>query len=173
MASSFPGAVDSFSFTPGVGKGLPYDDYQKVHDGLVAVETFLLPAAAWTSFTPTWTGLTVGNGTYLSNKYALIGSHLVVVEVIFQLGTTSSFTGGLFMSLPVNCTNAGASLGLGSAKYYDSSATSLYPGWAVATAAGTAQLLTNASPMGSVISTVPFTWATSDQICVTLTYQGV
>ncbi len=43
-----------------------------------------LPVGAWTAFTPTWTGLTVGNGTYEVAAYNLIGK-TAFVEISFVL----------------------------------------------------------------------------------------
>lgn len=54
---------------------------------------------AWTSWTPTWTNLTVGNATQ-TGKYMQIGK-LVIARLSFTLGTTSSVGAGPSFTLPV------------------------------------------------------------------------
>lgn len=60
---------------------------------------------AWQSYTPTFTGFTVGNAT-LNFVYCQIGK-TVHVRGICTLGTTSVMTGPLDVSLPVNSTGYG------------------------------------------------------------------
>jgi len=45
--------------------------------------------ATWTSFTPTWTNLTVGNGTYDWSLYSQVND-IVFFSIRFTLGSTSS-----------------------------------------------------------------------------------
>lgn len=54
---------------------------------------------AWQSWTPTLTGITIGNGTINAN-YCQIGK-AVFCRFIFTLGTTSSVTGATSFTLPV------------------------------------------------------------------------
>jgi hypothetical protein len=55
---------------------------------------------AWTSYTPTATNFTVGNGT-IAGKYAQVGK-LIVIRVNFTGGSTSTYTASAFaISLPV------------------------------------------------------------------------
>ena len=66
--------------------------------------------AAWT---PTWTNVTVGNGT-VTAQYAEVGS-LVFGYIKLEWGSTTSQSGDAIFSLPVNCTNvSGIRWGIGS-----------------------------------------------------------
>jgi hypothetical protein len=90
--ADFPGAVASFAFTPAAGKGVPYDDYLKVHDEIIAVETELLAAFTAVAFnaanftaggTQTWT---VQSGDQTTYAYKKTGKFFrLMVEL---LGTT-------------------------------------------------------------------------------------
>lgn len=59
------------------------------------------PSYTWTSYTPTWTGLTTGNGTLNYSEYLQIGK-LVFYRGGFTFGSTTSITASAFApSLPV------------------------------------------------------------------------
>lgn len=55
--------------------------------------------AAWVSYTPTFTNFTVGNGS-VAGHYCQIGK-FVAFKAHLQLGSTSSITGSVTVSLPV------------------------------------------------------------------------
>jgi hypothetical protein len=57
---------------------------------------------AWTSYTPTLAGITLGNGT-MSARYALIGKTMHL-RFDFTLGSTSAITGQARFSLPSGIT---------------------------------------------------------------------
>src|SRR4029079_8516910 len=82
--------------------------------------------AAWTYYTPTWTGLTVGNGTS-SFQWTRAGK-TAFVRGRFTLGSTSSVGGttGFYPSMPTSIENAG--LHTGKALLFDASASTLYTG---------------------------------------------
>jgi hypothetical protein len=61
-----------------------------------------LPVGAWKAYTPTLTGLTVGNAV-TTFSYAQVGK-IVHVRGLCVLGTTSTMTGPLDVSLPFNST---------------------------------------------------------------------
>lgn len=85
-----------------------------------AIDFSKLASAAWTSFTPTWTGLTLGNGTSAA-KYQQIGKW-VVFKGKLTCGSTTNTTGTgnpLISDLPVT---AAAATDYGSAHITDSSA---------------------------------------------------
>jgi hypothetical protein len=63
------------------------------------IDTFAL-SGAWTSYTPTITNFTLGNGT-LSAAYKRIGSKTLLVRVNIGFGTTTSVSGAVTISLPV------------------------------------------------------------------------
>jgi hypothetical protein len=144
------------------------DDTDLVKDGAAAIRslgsaidtsvgTGLL---AWTSYTPTFTNFTLGNGTITYSKYVQLGK-IVFLEVGVNLGSTSAVTGRIGISLPVNSVSlpnraqgtvalsAGASSGLGSLAFDGGTKVDLY----ALNAAGT--YLANAN----ISATVPGTWA--------------
>ena len=78
----------------------------QVRDNMVELAPF---SAAWTSWTPTWSNLTVGNGVLVS-KYIKVGKY-VSFYIDLNFGTTTSVSGDINFSLPVN--NANTSVGTG------------------------------------------------------------
>jgi len=127
--------------------------------------------AAWTSYTPTWTGTTtnpvIGNGT-ISGRYMQVGK-TIHYEVKITMGSTTTYGSGAYLfSLPVaaraanrpagQMTALDASLpGVRTHHAYTNSTTVV----ATHNDAGT-----NSGP------TAPFTWATSDTITVAGTYEA-
>jgi len=63
------------------------------------VPTASITQAGWTSYTPSWTNLTVGDGTS-TGSYVRIGN-TVFFKVRFVFGSTSSITGGVSVTIPV------------------------------------------------------------------------
>jgi hypothetical protein len=81
------------------------------------------PDYTWQTWTPSYTALTVGNGTVVS-RYVQVGK---IVYVFWRLtcGSTSSWSNNPRFTLPVNY-NIQSSVelwGIGGGSYYDSSAT--------------------------------------------------
>ena len=123
----------------------------------------------WTTYTPTLTNITKGNGT-VTAAYQQIDK-LVTVNIYFLMGSTSAMGNGPKFSLPVNNVDSyvdgvcvlwdqGVAVHTGSCyayannlviEYLDASATSLQP--------------------GGISSTTPFTWNTNDKIYAQLSYQ--
>lgn len=129
--------------------------------------------AAWTSWTPTLTNLTIGNGV-ITGKYQQIGK-LVFFRLTIVLGSTSSVSNsasGVSFSLPqTRAANAGTATltPMGQCRFYDLSATTGYEGRslnATTTTALLAALDASASFLKSSVvkDTVPFVWATGDEI---------
>lgn len=118
-----------------------------------------------TSWTPSWTNITVGNGTS-AGQYTRSGD-LVHVTAILTLGTTSSITGNAGLgSLPV--TGSTTTDFVGPAVYRDTSATNSYMGALVQNSSTSGTFHTHGG--GALTSTVPFTWANTDVIRVEITY---
>jgi hypothetical protein len=135
-------------------------------------------AGAWTTFTPTWTNLTVGNGTYGYAKYKQIGK-TVFFAISFVFGSTTSVSGNpLSLTLPFdrfstsftgnfmgNCIDAGV------ANYpctinmstINASLILIRP----INASGTYAIASE------VTSTIPFTWGTNDRLEISGIYEGV
>lgn len=72
------------------------DDILKVGDGTTNEGIFV---GAWKSFTPSYTNLTIGNGTNVG-AYAQVGK-TVFFRVAFTFGTTSSIAGTPALTFPV------------------------------------------------------------------------
>lgn len=139
------------------------------------INTYFQQRDAWTSYTPTLTNVTTGNGT-LTGYYNQQG-RIVDFFAKFQLGSTSSVTGTIGITVPVagvrsaepfavhlyDASAGGATgLSLGSALWGSTTRLDLV----VFNAAGT--YLAGAYTSG----TVPWTWTTSDFFAISGTYEA-
>jgi len=133
---------------------------------------------AWKTYTPTWTNLTVGNGT-VSARYHKVGK-LVTVQIVVIFGSTTSIgtpvnvtspttmvnlAGGLGFGVPVGflaCEDNNAGVWYGGATIYRNT-TTVRP-W-VYTAGGTYVAIAELS------SSVPMTWAVNDKLEMQWTYE--
>jgi hypothetical protein len=158
------------------------DDTDLVKDGALAMRTLgnaidtsvgtgLL---AWTSYTPTFTNFTLGNGTITLAKYAKLGK-IAVVKLLVTLGSTSSVSGRIGISLPVTATSdytdrllnsCGLSAGGVSATGFVAMGSSTRVDLYALLASGTYVTNTNIS------STIPGTWATGSSFAATFTYEA-
>lgn len=138
------------------------------------VNTYLShEGGAWTTWSPTYTNFTLGNGTS-SAKYARVG-RIIHFRLKVTLGSTSSVTGGIRISLPVE---AAASDQLNGFYVLMSDATGSR------ILGGTTELSTTGVELNAFDSsgtyvaavvtsaTVPFTWTTSDYFLVVGTYES-
>lgn len=132
------------------------------------------PGGAWASWTPSWTNLTVGNGTNTS-KYMQVGK-TVIARVEFVLGTTSSVATAPTFTLPVTSIS-GYVVGdvLGSLRLKSGGAGFLGTAqWASTTTALVTTYGAGGSSVSdsSITSTVPGTWTTSDHLVGTFIYEA-
>lgn len=128
---------------------------------------------AWQSWTPTWTGVTEGNGTTTA-VYTQIGK-TVHFLIRITLGSTSGM-GSTIFSLPVTATSnflATKTL-IGSSYFHDSSTGFGYVGYTRLESSTTGRAITFNTSAGvvGISSSVPFTWATGDQLVITGTYEA-
>jgi len=154
------------------------DSTDYVKDGYLAIDTLgqdidtsvgtgLL---AWTSWAPTLSGWSAGNGTF-DAKYAKLGK-IVHVSFVFTVGSTTTKGASFTTTLPVTARIAFGGLApvrlIRSATYYgvvsNNTTTS-----ATVTAMNTA---TSTVSSAAVSSTVPGTWTTGDTITFTFTYEA-
>jgi hypothetical protein len=124
------------------------------------------------SYTPTLTNLTLGNGT-LTAKYSQTGK-IVTVYFNFTLGSTSSVGSNPSMTLPVSAADIYNTAKLFLADY----GTVTYWGSAWNGDATTVYLEADRADdtylkAAGVTATVPHTWAVNDSIVFTLTYLAV
>lgn len=147
-------------------------DFTSLPDNLVAQEHLQALADAldelgdsWDAYTPTLSSWTVGNGT-LSGAYLAAGK-LIHFRAKLVLGSTTTVSGNPGFSLPVNA--VGARLFGFSAGCYDTSGPSAY---ALSAFNSSVSIATVKDGTTSLSSTVPFTWATGDEIYVSGTYEA-
>lgn len=154
------GTVPSFT----AGTVVPASDLQTLADELTAV------AAAWTSWTPTLTNLTLGNGTQTA-KYRRVGK---TVDFVWRLtlgstsavGTTPSFT------LPVACSADYPAYPAWFGMLTDASTSVKPPAVLNLTSTTTVvlQYFSSLNTAANISSTLPFTWTTSDVLTAQATY---
>lgn len=120
----------------------------------------------WTSFTTTLGAWTQGNGT-LASAYMQAGQ-LVHFRIKLTVGSTTVAAGSANFTLPVNA--VGTRVVAATTLFFDTSAGSYFGGWGFNTTASSLSVRTDAS--AGLSSTVPFTWATGDELLVTGTYEA-
>ena len=136
----------------------------------------LTTPGAWTTYTPTFYGLTLGNATG-EVRYTQIGK-LVVVFGGIVLGTTSSITGPTDMTLPITQRNFATFIPFGVSMYYDTTgANNLSLGTMIGLGNSVVRFITTATNSAyatqtEVSSTQPFTWTTGDQLIFHLMYEA-
>ncbi len=123
----------------------------------------------WTTWTPSYSNITVGNGS-VTARYQQIGK-TVNFLFIFTLGSTSSIGSTPYFTLPVTAQAVGhyfaAFSDAGTANYpaaVDANTTQAYP---YALSAGGTY-----AGQSYISATVPFTWTTNDNIIVRGTYEA-
>ena len=128
---------------------------------------------AWLSWTPTYTGFTVGNAT-VTAKYKQIGKTVFAWAKVV-LGSTSSVSGDFTISLPVN-TAIPFPVNMGSAGIEDMGTTQR-PGFVIGSSATlvTIRAINTSGTYaaeGVFSSTVPQTWVAGDTIYCNLSYEA-
>jgi len=127
--------------------------------------------AGWNTYTPTFTNVTVGNGTLVA-RYIQLGK-AVHLHVRLTLGTTSAVSGTPIISLPVATASGRLHTGTGNAtngttnflvetRYGSTTTTQAY----VFNAANTFLERTNINGVS------PFTWASTHILDFNLTYEA-
>lgn len=171
------GVTYSLPVNDGVGEKVAR--YNEALEALAdAVLDSTLPGVAWASWTPTWTNLSVGNGTVVA-KYSRIGK-TVHCRLSLTFGSSTSVSGSVLFTLPVTSVAYPGSAGitpLGQVVARDNSAPQVYFGLAAHFSTTQAVIRFNDSSGTYVVqaitsSTVPFTWAVSDEITVTFSYEA-
>lgn len=137
--------------------------------GQVLTAAELNAIAAWTSFTPTWTGLTVGNGTETA-FYAPIAD-LTFMQVALTFGSTTSITAGVTIAYPVAADDTFRDGVGGQAQFRDDDTGNVYHG-VTSPNSGTIMNIRVFNSSGTYLtetnltSTIPFTWATGDRLII-------
>ena len=124
---------------------------------------------AWTSYSPTLGGWTLGNGT-LTGYYLQAGKD-VRGKVFYTVGSTDTKSGALTISLPVTkVTDSGLGMPLGTAVLFDTS-TSTRNFQHVAQNSTTAMRFYS-SAGAALTDTAPWTWATGDTLVALFMYEA-
>jgi len=169
-------AYNSWSVTYGEQPSATKWNYLGTNDAFF--EDFIIGTngvhAAWTSWTPSYTNLTVGNGTNAS-KYIKYGT-TVFFTVSFTLGSTSSVgSNPTFSSLPVTPATLSTGEIVGHGTFRDATGNNYF---SVLWYSGSTYQLIRVQVSGTdliyigISSTSPFTWTTSDNIFYRGTYQA-
>jgi hypothetical protein len=132
-----------------------------IYDGSVWVQIASAPTA-WTAYTPTFTGLTLGNGV-VTGAYQVVGK-TVNFRCGVTWGSTTAATGVWFPSVPVTALSNFTSPTVGF--IFDNSAVL----WNACTYVPGSYLIAGAS--GRINATIPWTWAVGDIVEVSGTYEA-
>ena len=127
--------------------------------------------SGWTSYTPTLTNVTLGNGT-ITAAYRRVGDSLQIVCDL-SMGSTTSITSTVFMSYPAGYTaNASVVAHIGNTNWGSATATKSGVGYytgAVLPAATTFAFGGGTAGASVWNATVPVTFGTNDEISATVT----
>lgn len=127
----------------------------------------------WATYTPTYAGITAGNAV-VTARYVQV-QNLVHVRFRLVAGTTTSFSATtLTVSVPVAVAAdyaVGDAIGAGYA--LDNSAGSASRTRLAALLSPSAVFFLSGEATGTVTNLVPWTWATSDVLSFTATYESV
>ena len=187
MASTYPTSLDAFtnpSSTSLLTSPSHAQQHSDINDAMEAVQTKLAIGntviGTYTAYTPTFTNLTVGNGTSTA-RFSRV-NNVVNYFGYFTLGTTSAVTGGIRITLPVTANAIYAGLNgipIGNSSFYDTSAGIWYKAEVMSigsTTLGLTRLLradgTWLTNQGETNATQPFTWTTGDQVLWNITYEA-
>lgn len=154
--------------TPTAGSMLTGLDWEAVVDQIEELND-----AEWITYTPTWTGSTgnpaIGNGTLTGRYRRAAGSNLVIADMRIAMGSTTTYGSGFWsigFGLAPSTASSNSMVEVGVA--IDASGGATYP------LAGRAfsGALVMGTPTGSLVNaTNPMTWATSDELRITLIYE--
>jgi hypothetical protein len=166
MPASYPTSIKSFT-TKGADQAIQPGHVNDLQDEVTAIETDLLKN--WSSWSPTWTNLTVGDGT-VTAKYFKIGK-LVFFELHLVLGATSSIGGAVSVDLPVNAA-ATTSFIVGHGEASDANGLR-YSVFSRLTGADAQALYAHdGTSMVPVNTTAPHVWASTDGLALTGFYEA-
>lgn len=134
---------------------------QHMETGIADASAALVTGSSYTPYSPTWTLLTVGNGS-VNARYGRVGKMIHYVGRL-TWGTTTSATGIFYPSLPVAAQDA--TINAGSVWTFDSSATL----WSFGVLVPNSYFICGSARANA---TVPWTWATGDIIDWSVLYEA-
>jgi hypothetical protein len=124
-----------------------------------------------TSYTPTLTSITIGNGTNVAS-YVRVGN-IISIDGVITFGSTTSIAAGAKISLPVNAKRTKL---ISCTVHYEDVGTNNYIGYVYFDSASTARFYVVEtggaySQFQSISGTIPFTFTTNDVIYYQFTYE--
>lgn len=131
----------------------------------------------WTSYTPTWTNLTVGNGT-LTAAYRDNGN-MIDVQMRLIFGSTTSISGSPSFTLPFNAQTSDIDTYRAGGRYLDSGVRDILSYFQVKTSTATCVYAytnfnvtgVNYEIMSNIGASDPWVWTTNDQITAFFSYR--
>jgi hypothetical protein len=129
------------------------------------------------SWVPTWTNLTVGNGTVSAREASFGPFQFFYIQLVW--GSTTSISGAVSLaSVPVNVFNSSNAEILSQVKCTDTSATATYSGHLNVASASTMNvrkmadsgIAGNPTQEAAITATAPFTWTTADVLQIAALY---
>jgi len=135
-------------------------------------------AGGWTTFVPSFTNLTVGNGTYSYAKFKIIGK-TAQIGIRFIFGSTSAITGSLVLNLPSNLERTTSNQpSLASGLFRDATGSLFSPSIVVPSPSNRDEFFIRANnaagtylTQANLTSTIPFTWTTDDEIQISIMHE--
>ena len=182
MATNFPTSLDTFvnpTSSSAMNSPSHAGQHTDINDAVEAIQTKLgtgdHTVGVWQDFTPTFTNITVGNGT-LNARYCQINKFVAwTIELVF--GSTTSVDGsGVTVTYPVTASNAYQAGNGGQVTCEDASSTDY---WGTLFRNSTTRVgvyVGNASStyltFTSLAGSVPFLWATGDRLVIQDFYEA-
>lgn len=125
----------------------------------------------WQTYSPSWTNVTVGNGT-VAAFYTQIGK-TVLYKISLTFGGTTSITGNARVSIPITSVTYPlySTLGTGAMNDGGGAARPIYHNWATTTSAEIFYT-SNSTTFGFVTSTTPATWTNGDILFLSGSYEA-
>ena len=134
-----------------------------------------LQGIPWRDWTPTWTNLSVGNGTVVA-RYQQVDK-LITIRLSLTFGSSTSISGDVKVSLPVVPSGSYLLSAIGQAFLVDTG-TERFLGYISTQVSGSVALIRAWGAATTIVneitlsSTVPFTWTTSDILQFIATYEA-
>lgn len=126
----------------------------------------LVKLTAWTTYTPTNTNITLGNGTLVA-RYTRVGRTIHMMwDLLF--GTTTAFAGAILVGIPFQASASGLFSCSGS--ILDNGTQNYNVGGRITAGSNFIRPETNGG--GGIDSTTPFTWTNLDRLSFTATYEA-
>ena len=133
--------------------------------GTLAIDRGGVDLTAWDTYTPSLSGITLGNGT-LTGSYKKIG-RTVFYKINLIFGSTTSITGNVSIGTPTTIVGSAAQP-LAEVFFLDANV-----GYYSGRQFGNGAVLYMSNPITGISATTPFTWTTSDAIFIKGFYESL